>query len=189
MKVGAQKCVIQRVRKSAGSVTSRGFQPLAVKKSRVWSNAIRAMTKPRRRSTLSTRGPAPTIAGLFTAKDLRRAAADESSAPSFGQVSMSLTELAWRTLIYSSWRVGTTRAIRGGAPFRRAFFVLLGPSTPPTRDVEVLGIDRRAGFLPPGLIQPSSIDSIKAKFINEFEDDGLGGRVVARNRASDPPIL
>ena len=56
MKVGAQKCVIQRVRNSAGSVTSRGFQSLPPKKSRVWSKAIRAMTKPRRRSMLSKRG-------------------------------------------------------------------------------------------------------------------------------------
>ena len=36
MKVGAQKCVTQRVRNSAGSVTSRGLKPLAPKKSRVW---------------------------------------------------------------------------------------------------------------------------------------------------------
>jgi hypothetical protein len=28
MKVGAQKCVIQRVRNSAGSATSRGLKPL-----------------------------------------------------------------------------------------------------------------------------------------------------------------
>jgi hypothetical protein len=35
MKVGAQKCVSQRVRNSAGSATSRGLAPLAPKKSRV----------------------------------------------------------------------------------------------------------------------------------------------------------
>jgi hypothetical protein len=38
------KCVIQRVRNSAGSVTSRGFQPPPLKKSRVWPKTIRAMT-------------------------------------------------------------------------------------------------------------------------------------------------
>ena len=32
MKVGAQNCVTQRVKKSAGSVTSRGFKPLPPKK-------------------------------------------------------------------------------------------------------------------------------------------------------------
>ena len=110
---------------------------------------------PRRRSTLSTRGRAPTIVGLFTAEDLRRAVADESSAPSFGQVSMSLTELAWRTMIYSSGRVGTTLAIRGGAPFRRAFLVGFGQSPPHALGIEVVGIDWCAGLLPPGLIQTS----------------------------------
>src|SRR6478735_6918527 len=57
---GAQKFVIQRVRNSAGSVTSRGFQPPPLKKSRVWSKAISAMTRPRRRSTALRRGRVPT---------------------------------------------------------------------------------------------------------------------------------
>src|SRR5262245_62555412 len=50
MNVGAQKCVIQRVRNSAGSPTSRGLKAPAAKKSRVWSSAISTMTKPRTRS-------------------------------------------------------------------------------------------------------------------------------------------
>src|SRR4029077_4298272 len=39
---------------------------------------------------------------------------------------------------------------------------------------------RRAA--PPELVQASGVDGIKAQFIDELEDDGLGGRVVARNR-------
>src|SRR5262245_27979730 len=50
MKVGAQKCVIQRVRNSAGSATSRGLKAPGAKKSRVWSSAISTMTRPRTRS-------------------------------------------------------------------------------------------------------------------------------------------
>jgi hypothetical protein len=34
-------------------------------------------------------------------------------------------------------------------------------------------------LLPPRLVQPSSIDSIKAKFIDELKNDGLGCRIVA----------
>jgi hypothetical protein len=41
--------------------------------------------------------------------------------------------------------------------------------------------------LAPGLVQSSSINAIKAKFINELEDDVLGCRVVARNRQADAP--
>lgn len=51
MKVGAQRCVIQRVRKSAGSATSRGLKSVSLKNSRVWSSAMSAITRPRRRST------------------------------------------------------------------------------------------------------------------------------------------
>ena len=45
-----------------------------------------------------------------------------------------------------------------------------GQSTPHTLGVEVRGVDCRAGLLPPGLIQPSSVDAVKAQFINELED-------------------
>src|SRR5690349_14592057 len=56
-KVGAQKWVIQRVKKSgivvvAGSV---GLMPEVPKKSRVWSSAIRIMITPRTMSTDSRR--------------------------------------------------------------------------------------------------------------------------------------
>ena len=61
MNIGAQKCVIQRVRNSAGSATSRGFMPPAPKKSRVWSSAITTMTAPRSRSIESMRGRAPAL--------------------------------------------------------------------------------------------------------------------------------
>jgi hypothetical protein len=55
MKVGAQIWVTQRVRNSAGSVTSRGLNPVLLKKSRVWSKAIMAITSPRRISTEAMR--------------------------------------------------------------------------------------------------------------------------------------
>jgi len=48
--------------------------------------------------------------------------------------------------------------------------------------IEVVGVDWCAGLLPPGLIQTSGINAIKAKFINEFEDGSLGCRVVPGNR-------
>src|SRR5262249_101037 len=56
----------------------------------------------------------------------------------------------------SSWCGETTGTIRGAAPFESAVFV-----------------------------QPSGINAIKAKLINEVEDKGLGCRVVSRNRQSD----
>src|SRR6516162_1693788 len=76
MKVGAQKCVTQRVRNSAGSAMSRGLGPPAAKKSRVWSSAISSMTSPRSRSTLSRRARsatrdtslAPAAGGMATAR-------------------------------------------------------------------------------------------------------------------------
>src|SRR5262249_56554854 len=79
----------------------------------------------------------------------------------------------------------TSGTVRGGAPIWRTVFLGFGQSTPDALGVEVLGIDWCAGLLPPGLVQPSSIDAIKTKLINELEDDVLGRRVVARNRQSD----
>ena len=61
--MGAQRCVTQRVRKRAGSVTSRGLKPLVPKKSRVWSKAFTAMTRPRRTSMETIRaGPSRPMA-------------------------------------------------------------------------------------------------------------------------------
>lgn len=60
MKVGAQKCVTQRVMNSAASVTSRGLKPPFAKKSRVWSRAITIMTRPRRMSMELRRVRSPT---------------------------------------------------------------------------------------------------------------------------------
>src|SRR5215475_9683251 len=76
MKVGAQKCVTQRVRNNAGSAMSRGLGPPAAKKSRVWSSAISTMTSPRKRSMLSRRtrpaardtSLAPATRGMFTGR-------------------------------------------------------------------------------------------------------------------------
>src|SRR5205807_746383 len=54
--IGAQKCVIQRVKKSAGQVTlmSSGSKGMLVKKSRVWSIAIDTMISPRKMSIEDT---------------------------------------------------------------------------------------------------------------------------------------
>src|SRR5262245_24590261 len=86
---------------------------------------------------------------------------------------------------YSSRRCETSGTVRGGSPFGSTVFFGLEQSTPHTLGVEVLGIDWRAGLLPPGLIQTSGFDAIKAKFIHELEDDGLGGRFVTGNRQGD----
>ena len=95
-----------------------------------------------------------------------------------------------RAASFASSRHGeTTGAIRGAAPFRSAVFVGLRQSTPHALGVAVLGIDRCAGLLPPGLVQPSGIDAIKAQFIDELQDDGLGCRVVAATgRAIRPAV-
>src|SRR5437764_1220768 len=60
IKVGAQKCVTQRVKKwrtvvSYGLIASNDTSP---KKSRTWSRAITTMTNPRSQSTASSRGRA-----------------------------------------------------------------------------------------------------------------------------------
>src|SRR6476646_2224523 len=83
------------------------------------------------------------------------------------------------------WCGEPTGAILGAAPFRSTFLFSLGQSTPHTLGVEVLGIDWCAGLLPPGLVQPSGIDAVKAQFIDELQDNSLGCLVVARNRQGD----
>jgi len=52
--------------------------------------------------------------------------------------------------------------------------------------VEVLGVDWRAGLLPPGLVETAGINAIKAQFIDELQNDGLGCVVIARNKAMRP---
>src|SRR3954447_17087998 len=56
-KPGAQRCVIQRVKKSAGqeAVGSVGLTVALEKKSRVWSSAMMIMSMPRTRSTVAMR--------------------------------------------------------------------------------------------------------------------------------------
>src|SRR5262245_14790850 len=105
MNIGAQKCVIQRVRKSAGSATSRGFMPAAPKKSRVWSSAITIMTRPRRRSTESRRTRAAV-----------RAVSTEGAAVAAGVARSNATELM--CLASPDPQVGT--AGRGG---RTGYFI------------------------------------------------------------------
>jgi len=56
-----------------------------------------------------------------------------------------------------------------------------------TVGVEVLGVDRRTGLLPPGLVQTAGIDAIKAQFFDELQNNGLGCVVIARNWQGDAP--
>jgi hypothetical protein len=68
--------------------------------------------------------------------------------------------------VISSGRRKTTGATVGGAPFWGPIFGGLSQSTPYTLGIEILGIDRGAWLLPPGFIQPTGIDTIKAQFID-----------------------
>src|SRR5437899_5924820 len=78
-----------------------------------------------------------------------------------------------------------TGAVRGAAPFRSAVFARFVQAAPHTVGVEVLGVDRRTGLLPPGLVQTAGIDAIKAQFFDELQNDGLGCVVIARNWQGD----
>src|SRR5438445_13490290 len=64
-----------------------------------------------------------------------------------------------------------TGAVRGAAPFRSAVFARFVQAAPHTVGVEVLGVDRRTGLLPPGLVQTAGIDAIKAQFFDELQND------------------
>jgi hypothetical protein len=79
----------------------------------------------------------------------------------------------------------TTGAVRGATPVRSAVFARLGQGAPYTVGVEVLGVDRRTGLLPPGLVQPAGIDAVKAQLVDELQDDGLGCGVIARDGQGD----
>src|SRR6266446_3529944 len=80
-----------------------------------------------------------------------------------------------------------TGAVRGAAPFRSAVLARFVQAAPHTVGVEVLGVDRRTGLLPPGLVQTAGIDAIKAQFFDELQNDGLGCGVIARNWQGDAP--
>jgi hypothetical protein len=80
-----------------------------------------------------------------------------------------------------------TGAVRVAAPFRSAVFARFVQAAPHTVGIEVLGVDRRTGLLPPGLVQTAGIDAIKAQFFDELQNDGLGCVVIARNWQGDAP--
>ena len=69
-----------------------------------------------------------------------------------------------------------TGAVRSATPFRSPDFARFVQAAPDTVGVEVLGVDRRTGLLPPGLVQTAGIDAIKAQFFDELQNDGLGCR-------------
>src|SRR5207302_6896617 len=87
----------------------------------------------------------------------------------------------------SSRSCEATGAVRGATPFRSAVFARFVQAAPHTVGVEVLGVDRRTGLLPPGLVQTAGIDAIKAQFFDELQNDGLGCVVIARNWQGDAP--
>src|SRR3954464_70324 len=79
------------------------------------------------------------------------------------------------------------RAARGAAPLRRALPPRLGQRAPDALGVEVGGVDRGAGLLPPGLVQPAGVDAVEAELVDEPQHHRLGRRVVAGDRERDPP--
>src|ERR1700730_1329524 len=94
---------------------------------------------------------------------------------------ISVRELAAPGRSARSSRSGeATRAVRGATPFRSAGFARFVQAAPHTVGVEVLGVDRRTGLLPPGLVQTAGIDAIKAQFVDKLQNDGLGRAVIAR---------
>src|SRR4029077_4588737 len=88
-----------------------------------------------------------------------------------------------RTIRY----ITSSRPIVRAAPFRSEAFARFVQAAPHTVGVEVLGVDRRTGLLPPGLVQTAGIDAIKAQFFDELQNDGLGCVVIARNWQGDAP--
>ena len=47
--------------------------------------------------------------------------------------------------------------------------------------IEIGGVHRCSGLLPPGVVQSAGIDSAETEFIDKLQDDGLGLCIVARN--------
>src|SRR5580698_6063510 len=94
-KTGAQKCVIQRVKKSGTVVVARlvGLTGRP-RKSRTWSSAIRTMTTPRRISTDSMRACLP--AATSVAVDIRERQCSKKDVRSYRR---------FRTLLRSPWRM------------------------------------------------------------------------------------
>ena len=62
----------------------------------------------------------------------------------------------------------STGAVRGGTPFRSAVLARFGQSMPYAINVEILGIGRRAGLLPPRLVKPPGINAVEAQFVDEL---------------------
>ena len=69
-KTGAQICVIQPVKNSAGVVVAKsvGLAAKSPKKSRLWSSAMTMMMRPRSRSIESMRGPRLTSVDIGAAR-------------------------------------------------------------------------------------------------------------------------
>src|SRR5260370_4844934 len=80
-----------------------------------------------------------------------------------------------------------TGAVRGAAPFRSAVFARFVQAAPHTVGVEVLGVDRRTGLLPPGLVQTAGIPPIKVPFFDELQHSGLVCARLAPNVQADAP--
>src|SRR5262249_39720156 len=64
----------------------------------------------------------------------------------------------------------------------RACVCGLPPKVPSARlRIEVGGVHRCSGLLPPGVVQSAGIDSIETEFVDKLQDDGFGLCIVARN--------
>jgi hypothetical protein len=53
--------------------------------------------------------------------------------------------------------------------------------------IEISSVDRRIGLLPPRLIEPAGINTIKSKLINELQGNGLRFIIIACYRQRDSP--
>ena len=60
-------------------------------------------------------------------------------------------------------------------------------SAPSPLGVEVRAVNRRAGLLPPGLIQPTGVDAVESEFVDESQHNAFGYVVVARDGQGDAP--
>jgi hypothetical protein len=81
----------------------------------------------------------------------------------------------------------TTGTLRGAAPLGRAFPFRLGQRVSHAVGFEILGVDRGAGLLPPGLVEPAGIDAIEPEFVDEPQYNALGSGLIAGNGKGDAP--
>ena len=88
-------------------------------------------------------------------------------------------------LIVSGGGDEAARVVRSASPLGRAISLRFGKCPPYAFSVEVLGVNWSAGLLLPGVIKPTSVNSIESEFVDELEHDGLGNIIVTRHWKGD----